>query len=60
MAGSMVTKWRVDGRDMTPDGYRDHVLYMGNSLRWAWAAWRAARREGMEVTLTRAGWGPQS
>lgn len=52
---SMTAKWRVDGRDTTPDGYRDNLLYLGDSLRQAWAAWRAARREGMEVSLTRAG-----
>lgn len=55
MAPSMTTRWRVDGRDITPEGYRDDLLYLGDSAWQAFKAWRAARREGMEVSLTRAG-----
>lgn len=57
MAQSMTATWRVDGRDTTPDGFRDNLLYLGDSRWEAWRAWRAARREGMEVSVTRAGRG---
>lgn len=46
-------RWTVEGNDPTPDGYRDHLLYRGDSLWQAWKAYRAARREGMGVTVTR-------
>lgn len=44
-------KYKVVGHDPTPDGYRDHLLYAGDSPWQAIKAWRAGRREGMVVAL---------
>ncbi|AHJ88346.1 hypothetical protein Jolie1_047 [Mycobacterium phage Julie1] len=50
---SKVARWRVEGRDMTPDGYHDQLLYEGNSVREVWRAYRSARRNEMQVCVTR-------
>lgn len=50
---SKQAKWRVDGRDMTPDGYHDQLLYEGDSLREVWRAYRNARHNEMQVFITR-------
>ena len=50
---SKQAKWRVDGRDMTPDGYHDQLLYEGGSIWQAWKAYRAARSNDMQVFITR-------
>lgn len=45
----MATRYKVEGEDRSPDGYRDHVFYLGSSLRQAIKAWRAAKKEDMEL-----------
>lgn len=49
----MIVEWTIEGNDETPDGYRDHLLYRGNSRWQAWKAVRAALREDMTVTIRR-------
>lgn len=48
-----VKLWIVQGYDPTPDGFRDHLLYKGDSFWQAIKAYRAARREGMSIAFTR-------
>ncbi|AGT12950.1 hypothetical protein KAYACHO_46 [Mycobacterium phage KayaCho] len=50
---SKSARWRVEGRDMTPDGYHDQLLYEGDSVLAVWRAYRAARRNEMQVCITR-------
>lgn len=50
---SRTAKWRVEGRDETPDGYHDQLLYEGNSLVEVFKAYRAGRRNEMIVAVTR-------
>ncbi|AEJ94890.1 hypothetical protein SEA_JEMMNO_28 [Mycobacterium phage Jemmno] len=49
----VVTGWTIVGEDLTPDGYRDHLLYKGTSRWQAFRAVRAALREDMTVTIRR-------
>ncbi|AWY09656.1 hypothetical protein SEA_DEREK_29 [Mycobacterium phage Derek] len=49
----VVTGWTIVGEDLTPDGYRDHLLYKGTSRWQAFRAARAALREDMTVTIRR-------
>jgi len=46
-------RWTVTGSDPTPDGYHDDLLYEGDSLWQVWRAYRDARANGMDVTITR-------
>lgn len=48
-----MTGWVVAGRDETPDGYRDHLLYRGTSRWQVFKAVRDALRNDMTVTITR-------
>ncbi|APQ42313.1 hypothetical protein PBI_RICH_53 [Mycobacterium phage Rich] len=50
---SRAAKWRVEGRDETPDGYHDQLLYEGDSLWEVFKAYRSARRNEMIVSITR-------
>lgn len=46
-------RWiKVEGKDETPDGYRDYVLWEGTSLWQAWRAVRAGLKESQTVTAT--------
>lgn len=50
---SRAARWRVEGRDETPDGYHDQLLYEGDSLWQVLKAYYAARRNDMTVCITR-------
>jgi hypothetical protein len=45
--------WTVQGQDLTPDGYRDNLLYKGTSRWQVFKAAVAALRNGMQVTIDR-------
>lgn len=50
---SRSARWRVEGRDETPDGYHDQLLYEGDSVWQVLKAYRSARRNEMTVSVTR-------
>jgi hypothetical protein len=43
---------RVEGKDLTPDGYRDYLLWEGKSWWQAFRAVRAGLKESQTVTVT--------